>query len=41
VLAGSNGLLSLSTPMSDDDVRGIADAVVHAVSATRSEESAP
>jgi len=40
VLAGTNGLLALSTPMSDKDVRTIADAVAYAVSVTKSKQSA-
>jgi glutamate-1-semialdehyde 2,1-aminomutase len=35
VLAGTNGLLSLSTPMSDDDVLQIAERVTYAVSTVK------
>ena len=38
VFAGTNGLLSLSTPMTDADIRTIADSVAHAVAATKSKE---
>ena len=38
VLAGTNGLLALSTPMSDEDIHTIADAVSYAVSVTKSRE---
>ncbi|MDT4937339.1 MAG: glutamate-semialdehyde -aminomutase [Pseudonocardiales bacterium] len=40
VLAGTNGLLALSTPMSDDDVRQIADGVTSAVSRVKNKEPA-
>jgi glutamate-1-semialdehyde 2,1-aminomutase len=41
VMAGTNGLLALSTPMTDDDVATIADAVATAVSQTRNQEVSP
>jgi glutamate-1-semialdehyde 2,1-aminomutase len=41
VLAGTNGLLALSTPMSAEDVHTIATAVTVAVSVTKSKEPTP
>jgi glutamate-1-semialdehyde 2,1-aminomutase len=40
VLAGTNGLLALSTPMSDQDIDTIAEAVSYAVSVTKNREPA-
>jgi glutamate-1-semialdehyde 2,1-aminomutase len=39
VLAGTNGLIALSTPMTDDDVAAVADSVAAAVSQTKNEET--
>jgi glutamate-1-semialdehyde 2,1-aminomutase len=36
VLAGTNALLALSTPMTDEDLDFAADVIVHAVQAVRS-----
>lgn len=41
VMAGTNGLIALSTPMTDADVDIIASSVVDAVSQTKNEETGP
>ena len=38
VLAGTNGLLALSTPMTDDDVRRIASTVTTVICAARAKD---
>jgi len=40
VMAGTNGLVALSTPMTEDDVRTIASALVDAVRTVKKETSA-